>query len=62
MQGECRCTIRDNNDPELEVLRYKRGEYFGELALLCTEPKRKASVYAIEKTNVLWIDKPTFDR
>merc|ERR1712032_1731620 len=47
-----------SGDPQ-EVLAYKRGDYFGELALL-HDDVRAASVMAKTEANVLWIDRKTF--
>ena len=58
--GKAFCTIVEDNR-EVEVLRYESGGYFGELALLGSGI-RKASVYALNRCRVLWIDKLTFDR
>jgi len=46
---------------EIEVLQYKAGDYFGEIALLSGQP-RQASVYAIGKTTCMFVTRPTFLR
>jgi len=46
---------------EVEVHKYKQGDYFGEIALLLGEP-RKASVYAVEPVTCLYISRDTFNR
>jgi len=42
-----------------EVMKYKQGDYFGELALVKNEA-RAASVTAITDCTVVWIDRKTF--
>jgi len=46
---------------EVEVMQYKRGDVFGEIALLTGEP-RKASVYAIGQTCCMCISREAFNR
>eukprot|EP00930_Biecheleria_cincta_P022272 TRINITY_DN1627_c0_g1_i3.p1 TRINITY_DN1627_c0_g1~~TRINITY_DN1627_c0_g1_i3.p1 ORF type:complete len:754 (-),score=142.26 TRINITY_DN1627_c0_g1_i3:326-2587(-) len=46
---------------EVEVMQYKEGDYFGEIALLTGEP-RKASVYAVGPTDCIYITRQTFQR
>ena len=61
-RGECVCKISEGNK-ELEVKTYKRGEYFGELALVTYSKKRRASVYASENgCTVLSISTIDFNR
>jgi len=43
------------------VMNYKRGDYFGELALLNDEP-RKATCIATTKVKTVKLDRPTFKR
>jgi len=51
----------DGPEGELEVMLYKTGNYFGEIALLLGEP-RKASVYAKGPCTCMYISRPTFQR
>mmetsp|Transcript_19335 Transcript_19335/g.60784 ORF Transcript_19335/g.60784 Transcript_19335/m.60784 type:complete len:238 (+) Transcript_19335:875-1588(+) len=44
-----------------EVLAYKRGDYFGELALL-QDDVRAASVVARTDAKLLWVDRKVFER
>jgi len=46
---------------EIEVMNYKAGDYFGEIALLNGTP-RKASVYAVQSCVCLYISRETFMR
>lgn len=46
---------------EQEVMQYKAGDYFGELALLKNEP-RAASVFAKTQLKVATIDRDSFKR
>ena len=54
---------KDNsNNNQIEVKRYEKGDYFGELALIKNEP-RAANVIAIsEYCTVLSLDRKTFKR
>lgn len=58
-RGEVKCTKIEI--PGEVCQRLKKGDYFGELALL-TESTRAATVTAVTDTDVLWLDKTTFDR
>ncbi|XP_061583112.1 cAMP-dependent protein kinase type II-alpha regulatory subunit-like [Cololabis saira] len=49
------------DNPEVEVARCSRGQYFGELALVTNKP-RAASVYAVGETKCLVIDIQAFER
>lgn len=60
--GELVCRMKKEGLPQLEVHRYTRGGYFGELALILKNRVRKASVYAVGHARLLWIGKATFDR
>lgn len=61
-QGEC-VVLKSYipNDKPKEVLQYKTGDYFGELALLRNEP-RAASVVARTDCKVLSLDRKSFKR
>eukprot|EP00914_Ancora_sagittata_P006703 GHVO01013448.1.p1 GENE.GHVO01013448.1~~GHVO01013448.1.p1 ORF type:complete len:354 (+),score=56.57 GHVO01013448.1:29-1090(+) len=61
-EGEAVCTMKLESHPEIEVAKYKSGDYFGEVALLDSSRLRKASVRASGECKVLWVDKSTFDR
>lgn len=60
--GECIGTVpsRDGG-PDVEITRFKAGDYFGEIALL-TDDTRAASVIAKTQMQVLSIDRQTFFR
>lgn len=49
------------DNPEVEVARCSKGQYFGELALVNNKP-RAASVYAVGDTKCLVIDIQAFER
>jgi cAMP-dependent protein kinase regulator len=53
--------IFDNGEEAKEVMNYKPGDYFGELALLRNEP-RAACVYAISDLVVMKLDRHSFRR
>jgi cAMP-dependent protein kinase regulator len=53
--------IFDSGEEAKEVMNYKPGDYFGELALLRNEP-RAASVYAITDLVVMKLDRHSFRR
>lgn len=55
------CACIKGEQGEVEVMQYKTGDYFGEIALLSGEP-RKASVYAVGKVTCLYITRDTFVR
>ena len=62
--GECRVTVTNKADPngdEVEVKRYSKGGYFGELALVTHKP-RAASVYAVGRVKVAVLDVQAFER
>ncbi|XP_076105359.1 cAMP-dependent protein kinase type II regulatory subunit-like isoform X1 [Mytilus galloprovincialis] len=62
--GECRVTVTNKADPsgeEVEVKRYNKGGYFGELALVTHKP-RAASVYAVGRVKVAVLDVQAFER
>eukprot|EP01055_Gregarina_sp_Pseudo9_P001356 Gregarina_sp_Pseudo_9__1355@NODE_1907_length_1263_cov_40_370915_g1768_i0_p1_GENE_NODE_1907_length_1263_cov_40_370915_g1768_i0NODE_1907_length_1263_cov_40_370915_g1768_i0_p1_ORF_typecomplete_len309_score55_38cNMP_binding/PF00027_29/6_9e23cNMP_binding/PF00027_29/2_2e18Cupin_2/PF07883_11/6_1e02Cupin_2/PF07883_11/1_6_NODE_1907_length_1263_cov_40_370915_g1768_i02761202 len=59
-EGEATCTLHDGA-VELVLCQYRRGGYFGELALM-GDGVRRASVFAAGRCKVLSIDKATFDR
>lgn len=58
-EGELVATKKRESGQEEEVLAYKRGDYFGELALLKNEP-RAASVEAKTEARVCKIDRKSF--
>eukprot|EP00435_Cladocopium_sp_Y103_P066551 s1441_g28.t2 len=58
-EGELVATKKRESGQEEEVLAYKRGDYFGELALLKNEP-RAASVEAKTEAKVCKIDRKSF--
>jgi cAMP-dependent protein kinase regulator len=53
--------IFDSGEEAKEVMNYKPGDYFGEIALLRNEP-RAASVYAITDLVVMKLDRHSFRR
>lgn len=53
-------SVRTGN-PEVEVARLKRGQYFGEMSLLTGEP-RAATVVAASDAILLELDRPVFGR
>ncbi|KAM6927838.1 protein kinase, cAMP-dependent, regulatory, type II, alpha, B [Xenentodon cancila] len=53
--------VEQQDNPEVEVARCSRGQYFGELALVTNKP-RAASVYAVGETKCLVIDIQAFER
>ena len=60
--GEAKATKRiDGSSSPVEVLRYKRGDYFGELALLNDKP-RAANVIALGDLRVVTLDRDSFVR
>jgi len=58
-EGELIATKKRDGGQEEEVLEYKRGDYFGELALLKNEP-RAASVEAKTEAKICKIDRKSF--
>lgn len=53
--------IFKENEPAKRVLDYKKGNYFGELALIRNEP-RAASVVAVTDCKLLSLDRLSFKR
>jgi cAMP-dependent protein kinase regulator len=51
----------DGSGVAQEVMRYKEGDYFGELALLTSKP-RAANVISVGETKVVSMDKDSFER
>ena len=60
MLGEAVALINDGENNK-EVLRYKEGDYFGELALLKDEP-RAASIKALTELKLASLDIDSFKR
>jgi len=60
LAGEAVACIK-GEEGEVEVMRYKQGDYFGEIALLLQKP-REASVYAIGSATCLYICRDSFRR
>lgn len=58
--GNAAACIR-GEEGDVEVMAYKQGDFFGEIALLLGEP-RKASVYAVGDVVCLYITRGTFLR
>ena len=58
--GTCKVTITKDGK-ETEVARPGEGKYFGEMALLENKP-RSASVYALEKMKVAFLERESFER
>lgn len=62
-EGYARATMFDQlSEDEISVKDYSKGDFFGELALVNVSGVRAASVYALTRCVLLWIDKVTFDR
>jgi len=62
-EGFARATMFDQlSEDEISVKDYTKGDFFGELALVNGSGVRAASVYALTRCVLLWIDKVTFDR
>jgi cAMP-dependent protein kinase regulator len=60
-QGTAVCTKSQHNGTSLEVARLSPGSYFGEIALLTSQP-RQATVTAFGDLKCLSVDRQTFDR
>ena len=60
MQGEAVAT-KNIDGAEQQVMQYKDGDYFGELALLKDEP-RAANVKAISKLKAVTLNRDSFMR
>lgn len=63
-EGNVRVTVKNKSDPggeELEVKRYEKGGYFGELALVTHKP-RAATAYSIGSTKCAVLDVQAFER
>lgn len=62
VEGEAVATkVLEPGHPAKEVMSYKPGDYFGELALLKNEP-RAANVIAKTKLKVVSLDRQSFKR
>ncbi|KAK3097186.1 hypothetical protein FSP39_007234 [Pinctada imbricata] len=59
--GMIRVTIPTHGGGEEEVGRHSTGSYFGELALIENKP-RSASVYAVGKVKVAFLERGSFER
>lgn len=59
-KGECAVKMRNGSGQEKEVAKLKKGEYFGEMALLSHAP-RSATVEATQPTDILVLSKKDFD-
>ncbi|NP_001084637.1 protein kinase, cAMP-dependent, regulatory subunit type II beta S homeolog [Xenopus laevis] len=65
--GEVRITMKSKSKPDaetneaVEIARYIRGQYFGELALVTNKP-RAASAYAVGNVKCLVMDVQAFER
>lgn len=61
LDGSVRVVLEPDTGPPSEVAIRRRGEYFGEIALIQEIP-RTASVYALEECELLVVSKENFDR
>lgn len=59
--GQVRITMANSENEEKEISRVTLGGYFGELALVTKKP-RAASVYALGKAKVAFLDVEAFER
>nr|XP_033815407.1 cAMP-dependent protein kinase type II-beta regulatory subunit isoform X3 [Geotrypetes seraphini] len=65
--GEVRITMKSKSKPDgedneaVEIARYSRGQYFGELALVTNKP-RAASAFAVGNVKCLVMDVQAFER
>lgn len=57
LEGEAVATLDDSK----QVMTYKQGDYFGELALLRGEP-RAANVIATSDCKLIYLDRKSFSR
>lgn len=60
-EGTVRCIMTKDDNQEKEISRVTVGGYFGELALV-TKKARAASVYAVGRTKVAFLDVEAFER
>jgi len=58
-EGEVKCTQRDSNGTETELIKLHAQEFFGEKALITNEP-RKANVIACGSVECLVLDRSSF--
>jgi len=60
-EGEARVTRKDERGEEREINHLKKGDYFGELALITKKP-RAATVTAVGKMKAAFLDVDAFER
>jgi len=60
-KGEAVACVKSSDNQQIEVMRYSKGGFFGEIALLTDSP-RKATVYAVGKMTCLYVDRQIFQR
>ena len=62
-EGECIATkTLEPGQPPKEVMKYKRGDYFGEKALLKNEPRAANVIAQSDEVSVVYLDRSTFKR
>ena len=55
MEGHLQAEKKIDNQ-DIPVMKYKEGDYFGELALINNEP-RQASVKAVSNVKLAWVSR-----